>query len=82
MHRPQANGGFQTLLDSLRQCVSLRLASGEWTERGLARQAGISPSHLHNVLCGFRTMTPEVADRLLATLGLSVGELDQWRNRS
>lgn len=56
------------LLDQVR----LRLCNGELTERRLARMAGISQPHMHNVLKGVRSLTPEVADLLLASLGLSV----------
>ena len=66
---------FRSLLERLRKRVSEQLAAGEWTERGLARRAGISQPHLHNVLKGIRSMTPEVADRLLTTLQMSVDDL-------
>jgi hypothetical protein len=56
------------LLDQVR----LRLCNGELTERRLARMAGISQPHMHNVLKGVRSLTPEVADLLLASLGLSM----------
>lgn len=56
------------LLDQIR----LRLSNGELTERRLARMAGISQPHMHNVLKGVRALTPEVADLLLASLGLSM----------
>ena len=66
---------FHAMLDNLRLCVSDRIASGETTERALAIRAGISQSHLHNVLKGVRSMTPEIADRLIATLRLTLDEI-------
>ena len=66
---------FHVLLDHLRQRVSGRIASGEVTERSLARLAGISQPHLHNVLKGIRTMTPDIADRLMSVLRITVIDL-------
>ena len=66
---------FHALLEQLRTRVMDRIAQGEVTERALARQAGISPSHLHNVLKGIRGMTPEVADRLMMALKWTVADL-------
>ena len=65
------------LLARLRVRVIERIAQGDLTERALARKAGVSPSHLHNVLKGTRTMTPEVADHLMATLGWTAVHLRQ-----
>jgi methylphosphotriester-DNA--protein-cysteine methyltransferase len=66
---------FFTLLEQLCVRVVGRIAQGEVTERALARQAGISQSHLHNVLKGIRGMTPELADRLMVALGWKLGDL-------
>ena len=66
---------FHGMLDNLRICVADRIASGETTERALAIRAGISQSHLHNVLKGVRSMTPDIADRLIATLRLTLDEI-------
>jgi hypothetical protein len=52
--------------------LQARLRNGEWTERGLARQVGISQPHMHNVLRGVRLLTPEVADIILLHLGLDL----------
>lgn len=49
--------------------------NGEVTERGLALRAGVSQSHLHNVLKGARQMSPDLADKLLRELNLSVTDL-------
>jgi len=59
------------LLDHLRQ----RVQSGEATERGLARMAGLSQPHLHNVLKGRRSLSVEMADAILAHLHLDICDL-------
>ena len=56
------------LLDALR----LRLSNGEISERHLARLVGISQPHMHNVLKGVRFFSPEVADRVIRTFGISL----------
>lgn len=55
--------------------VQGRIRRGEFTERALARRAGISQPHLHNVLKGKREMSPRTADALLRELGIGVVEL-------
>jgi hypothetical protein len=55
--------------------VRRRVASGEFTERGLASEIGVSQPHLHNVLKGARALTPAVADALLTRLKLSLRDL-------
>jgi len=52
-----------------------RVSSGLLSERSLARRAGISQPHIHNVLHGRKTLTPEVADRILLVLRLSALDL-------
>lgn len=49
-----------------------RIRRGEFTERSLARRAGISQPHLHNVLKGVREMSPKTADALMRELGITV----------
>jgi transcriptional regulator with XRE-family HTH domain len=72
--------GFAELLERLLSEVRGRIHNGELTERGLARRVGLSQSHIHNVLCGLRVLTPSTADRVLDGLGLSVLDLiDQRR---
>ena len=75
MHPNETGANFHALLSNLRTRVANRIAEGEITERALARRAGISQPHLHNVLKGIRGMTPDVADRLLEALHLSMEEL-------
>lgn len=55
--------------------VQMKIRNGTVSERGLARNIGLSQPHLHNVLKGARKLTPEVADRLLYGLHLSVIDL-------
>jgi len=66
---------FQTLqsrlLDALRRCIG----NGLLTERGLARWAGISQPHMHHVLKGARALSPQIGDRILRTLQLTVVDL-------
>jgi transcriptional regulator with XRE-family HTH domain len=52
-----------------------RIQGGETTERGLARIAGISQPHLHNVLKGKRLLSMEMADEILRNLQISVLDL-------
>ena len=73
----------QRLLEHLRR----RVESGEATERGLARLAGVSQPHLHNVLKGKRLLSFDMADAILHNLQLGVldliraEEVQQWHQR-
>lgn len=67
--------GFEKLLQRLVRRLAGLLINGEYTERGLARLVGISQPHLHHILSGKRTLTPHVADAILASLGWGVGDL-------
>jgi transcriptional regulator with XRE-family HTH domain len=58
----------QRLLEELRQ----RVRSGAVTERGLARDTGISQPHLHNVLKGKRILSVEKADCILYRLQIDL----------
>lgn len=66
---------FRDMLDALRSDLSRKICNGEMTERGLARRIGISQAHMNNVLKGVRTLTPEIADRILRELGLQAEDL-------
>lgn len=66
---------FQQLLDRLKAWLNVQVRNGALTERGLARRAGMSQSHIHNVLKGARILTPSTADRILRGLGLTVLDL-------
>ena len=58
----------QRLLQHLRQ----RVRSGAVTERGLARQTGVSQPHLHNVLKGNRILSLVKADSILQHLQMDI----------
>lgn len=66
---------FELLRTRLLQQIKLRINSGEFTERGLARILGISQSQTHNVLKGARRLQMHLADRILFKLGLSAADL-------
>ena len=59
------------LLQQLRE----RVRNGELTERGLARITGISQPHIHNVLKGAKSLSPDLADVILAQLAIPLLEL-------
>jgi transcriptional regulator with XRE-family HTH domain len=52
-----------------------RVESGLSTERSLARMTGVSQPHLHNVLKGKRSLSIEMADRILDRLDLDLKDL-------
>jgi transcriptional regulator with XRE-family HTH domain len=66
---------FQSLLGRLLDTVVWRVQNGQLTERRLARLIGVSQPHMHNILKGLRKLPPEVADRILATLEISMLDL-------
>jgi hypothetical protein len=66
---------FDVLEDRLLTFVNSRIRNGEFTERGLARILGISQPQIHNVLKGARKLRSELADLLLARLGISLLDL-------
>lgn len=66
---------FVTFQSRLLDEVRGRVRNGEFTERGLARLAGISQPHLHNLLKGIRDLTPRSADSLLAALDIGLLQL-------
>lgn len=61
----------QRFIEHLRQ----RIRSGDLTERRLARMAGISQPHVHNVLKGKRFFSLELADTILHVLRLDLRDL-------
>jgi transcriptional regulator with XRE-family HTH domain len=63
---------FRELLRRLRFWLNVQVRNGQLTERGLARLVAMSQSHIHNVLKGARILTPDTADRILKSLGLTV----------
>ena len=66
---------FETLQGRLIECVRWRVRNGEYTERRLAGLVGVSQPHMHNILKGVRTLSPNTADRILRTLEMSVLDL-------
>ena len=66
---------FSRLLRLLIEALRDRIRHGEFTERGLARRAGISQPHLHNVLNGRREMSVRTADSLLEAVGITIAGL-------
>src|SRR6188768_4318731 len=70
-----ASQTFATLQQRLLERLRHRIRNGELTERSLARLTGISQPHVHNVLKGIRTLSPELVDVILSHLRLSVLDL-------
>src|SRR5579883_2433895 len=66
---------FRGLQHRLIEVARERIRSGLFTERGLATISDISQPHLHNALKNIRTLSPDMADRLLRALDLTVAEL-------
>lgn len=66
---------FQTAQIRLVAHVRNLVRNGEVTERGLARLTGVSQPHIHNVLKGVRSLTPEIGDLLLSKLKLDLLDL-------
>ena len=66
---------FAALLDVLIDEARARIRNGEITERSLARMAGVSQPHVHNLLKGRRELSRASADRLLKAMRLSVTDL-------
>lgn len=63
---------FGELQGRLLEYLKFRVRNGELTERGLARMIGVSQPHIHNVLKGVRTLSPEVGDQILVHLRISL----------
>ena len=66
---------FQELERRFIENLKNRIRSGELTERGLARLAGISQPHVHNVLKGKRIFSLPAADQIVRALHLDLLEL-------
>ena len=66
---------FQELEQRFIDDVRRRIRSGELTERRLAKMAGISQPHVHNVLKGKRLMSIELADNILQALRMDLLDL-------
>ena len=68
---------FQELEQRFIEYLKHRIRSGDLTERKLARLAGISQPHVHNVLKGKRILSTEMADTILHVLRLDLLDLIQ-----
>ena len=66
---------FQELERRFVELLRQRIRSGELTERQLARMAGISQPHVHNVLKGKRVFSLSMTDSILQVLKLDVLDL-------
>jgi transcriptional regulator with XRE-family HTH domain len=78
---------FQELERRFIENLKERIRSGELTERRLARLAGISQPHVHNVLKGKRIFSLQMADLILHVLRMdlrdlmSLDEIDEKRRQ-
>jgi len=59
---------FSQLIARLIQRMRDRVRCGEITERGIARETGLSQPHVHNLLKGIRAPSPQSADALVRAL--------------
>jgi Peptidase S24-like len=66
---------FVDVRNALTAVLRGRVRNGEITERGLARLVGVSQPHIHNVLKGVRSLSPELSDQILMHLHLSLLDL-------
>lgn len=66
---------FEDALRRLLQITRERVRAGDLSERRLARLAGFSQPHMHNLLAGKRALLPRVADRLLEALALTLQDV-------
>ncbi len=66
---------FQDAQAKLLAHVRDRIRNGELTERDLARLIGVSQPHVHNVLKGVRSLSPEIFDSILQYFRMSLLDL-------
>ena len=66
---------FERLLLRLIRYLRERVRGGEITERSLARMAGVSQPHLHNVLKGKRLLSIAMADQIMRRLHVDLRDL-------
>lgn len=66
---------FRELQDRLMEYLRGQVDAAGLTERSLARLTGVSQPHLHHALRGDRSLSPDMADRMLRHLGLSLFDL-------
>lgn len=65
---------FEELRNKLLENLRARVRNGEVTERRLARLTGISQPHVHNLLKGVRTLSPDLGDQILKSLQMSLAD--------
>jgi transcriptional regulator with XRE-family HTH domain len=70
---------FSTLQQRLIRRLNDEIRAGKLTERGLARRAGLSQPHVHNLLKGIRSPTAESADAMLRAISAGVSDLIDGR---
>jgi len=66
---------FSTLQQRLIRRLNDEVRAGKLTERALARRAGLSQPHVHNMLKGIRSPTAESADAMLRAISAGVSDL-------
>ena len=66
---------FQQLERRFVEYLRQRIRSGDLTERRLAKMAGISQPHVHNVLKGKRVFSTSMADAILHVLQVDLLDL-------
>lgn len=66
---------FAQLQRRLIETLRFLMGNGLLTERGLARSTGVSQPHMHHILKGTRALSPEIADRILRALSITVLDL-------
>lgn len=66
---------FSTLQERLIRRLNREIRAGNLTERELARRAGLSQPHVHNVLKGIRSPTVGSADAMLRAISAGVCDL-------
>jgi len=66
---------FRLLHARLVSHLRARVRNGELSERGLARLAGVSQPHVHNVLKGARLLSTDMADQILQHLRIDLADL-------
>lgn len=66
---------FSSLQQRLIRHLKDEIRAGNLTERALARRAGLSQPHIHNVLKGIRSPTTESADAMLCAISAGVFDL-------
>lgn len=72
---------FEILHARLIVAIRNRVRNGEMSERSLARLAGISQPHMHNVLKGARCLSSGSADVILRSLRMSILDLLEEEER-